>query len=248
MDVYLVPIGPERYELYCESAEEPPVAHDEDPPPAHQKASTGLFRGWRDRFGRKLRLQERFSQMLAAVEREYERERTRLHRHQHDGFFRRLRARTVRWVAERVAEQRLLWRLRGQHRVRALYPTQLDDTRAMAVIRRSLEGDADQHSRWLVIDGVGLLVTGALAMFPGPNILGYYFTFRVVGHFLAMRGAKHGLREVVWTLQQSEPLGRLADLGSLPPGERLERVRGIERELGLCKLARFVERIVAGPA
>jgi hypothetical protein len=232
MDVYLVPIGPERYELYCEAAEEPPVAHEE--------ASNGLFR----------RLQERFSQMLAAVEREYERERARIrsHRHQHDGFFRRLRARSVRWLAERVAEQRLLWRLRGQQQVRALYPTQLDDTRAMAVIRKSLEADADQHSRWLVIDGVGLILSGVLVPFPGPNLLGYYFTFRVVGHILAMRGAKHGLRKVAWSLEESPPLGRLADLDGLPPGERLERVRAIERELGLCKLARFLERIVVRTA
>jgi len=182
--------------------------------------------------------------MLAAVEREYERERARIgaHRHHDDGFLRRLRARGVRWLAERVAEQRLLWRLWGQVRVRAMYPTQLDDERARKTIRRSLQADADRHSRWLVFDGLGLLVSAVLIPFPGPNLLGYYFTFRVVGHLLAIRGARQGLTKVEWLLHASPPLGRLVGLDGLPVPERLERVRAIERELGLTKLARFFER------
>jgi hypothetical protein len=232
MDVYLVPVGPERYELYCESADEAPVEQ--------QAASGGRLR-W---------FQERFGQVLAAVEREYEREwvRRSQRRHHHDAFFRRLRARVIRWVAERVAEQRLLWRLRGQVEVRAYYPSNLRDDGALRVIRNSLSTDSDRHSRWLVFDGVCLLLSGLLAPFPGPNMLAYYFTFRVVGHFLAIRGARQGLRTVVWRLQPSAALGRLCDLRAVPPAERLEHVRGIERELGLTRLARFFERIVAAIA
>jgi hypothetical protein len=232
MDVYLVPTGPELYELYCESPEEPPVPHP--------GSSSGLFR----------KLQERFGQVLLAVEHEYERERAgvRVHRQSRDGLVRRLRSRTVRWLVERVAEQRLLWRLRGQERVRALYPAHLDAGRALAVIRRKLESDADRHSRWLVLDGIGLLVSGLLAPLPGPNMFAYYFIFRVVGQVLAIRGARHGLHHVAWDLQASVPLERLNGLDSLPPAESLERVRAIERELGLSKLARFFERIVAHPA
>jgi hypothetical protein len=238
MDVYLVPVGPERYELYCESADEPPVP---------QAASSSGWRRWNEF---RLRLQEWFSRMLAALEREYERERTRMkaHRHRRDGFLRRLRARCVRWLAERVADQRLLWRLRGQLHVRALHPTELDGASALKVIRRNLAHDADQHSRWLVLDGVGMLLSGVLVPFPGRNLPGYYFTFRVVGHFLAMRGARQGLRKVEWEPQPSPPLSALAGLGRVPPDERMERVCGIERELGLTKLARFFERIVIEPA
>ena len=231
MDVYLVPTGPERYELYCESPEEPPAPR--------AGTSTGLFR----------RLQDRFSQMLLAVEREYERERARIHtsRQGKDGIVRRLRARAVRWLAERVAEQRLLWRLRKQDRVRAFYPTRLDAGRALAVIRRQLQSDADRHARWLVLDGIGLLLSGLLMPLPGPNLPGYYFTFRVGGQLLAIRGARHGLRHVEWDLEASPPLEELHQLQDLPAADRLERVRVIERELGLCKLARFLERIV-GPS
>ena len=31
-----------------------------------------------------------------------------------------------------------------------------------------------------------------VALVPGPNVLGYLFTFTVVGHFLAWRGAVQG--------------------------------------------------------
>ena len=39
-----------------------------------------------------------------------------------------------------------------------------------------------------------LIVSGVLALVPGPNVLAYYFAFRVVGHWLSMRGARQGLR------------------------------------------------------
>ncbi len=232
MDVYLVPTGPERFELYCESAEDPPVPNPE--------ASSGLFR----------RLHERFSRMLVAVEHEYERELARIRANQQhsDGFWRRLRARGVRGLAERVAEQRLLWRLRGRQRARALYPAYLDDARALAEIRRLLQSDADRHLRWLVVDGVALLVSGLLTPLPGPNVASYYFTFRVVGHLLAVRGARQGLRRVEWELAPSPALAELSQLGALPAAEQIQRVRAVERELGLSKLARFFERIAVRTA
>jgi hypothetical protein len=241
MDVYVVPVGPERYQLYCES----PDDHDHVVP--REEASEGAPRGFR-RLVR--RLQEWFSHALAAIEREYERETARIqsHRHHRDSMFRRLRARSIRWLAERVAEQRLLWRLRRQSRVRAMYPPSLDEPGALREIRRNLSREADSHARWLVVDGIGMLLSGLLVPLPGPNLAGFYFTFRVVGHLLSMRGAKQGLTKVEWRLQPSALLGALADLGGLSPDARLERIRAIERELGLTKLARFFERMVGRAA
>ena len=87
MDVYLVPIGQDRYELYCEVPDEPEPAPEEEPP--------GFFR----------RLKQRFSAMLA----EAERERRRTHADQPPrGAFGRMKSRTLRYVAESIAEQRLL--------------------------------------------------------------------------------------------------------------------------------------------
>jgi hypothetical protein len=52
MDVYLVPVGPNKHELYCEVPDEPePDQPDREPP--------GVFR----------RLRQRFNEMLAEAER-----------------------------------------------------------------------------------------------------------------------------------------------------------------------------------
>jgi hypothetical protein len=225
MDVYLVPAGPNRYELYCESTE------DHAPPPA-EKAG-GLWK-W---------LHEKFIAVLAAIEHEQDRIRATPPSHiDSAGLTSRLRARGVRWVAERIAEQRLLWKLRGQLRVRAYFPAGVETAAALATIRENLDRDADRHLRWLAVDLLALLFSLLLTPLPGPNVPGYYFTFRVVGHFLAVRGARHGLKVVSWELQPSAPLGELAGLDDLPADVRASRVRAIAAELGLPRLARFFER------
>src|SRR4051812_34978622 len=93
MDVFLVPVGPERYEPYCEVADEPESAVAEPAP--------GFFR----------RLVHRFKEMIADAERE-RRLGTSVDRPR--SWFGRMRARTLRWVAEAIAEQKLLWHLRKQ--------------------------------------------------------------------------------------------------------------------------------------
>ena len=49
--------------------------------------------------------------------------------------------------------------------------------------------DLGKHRRWLVIDALLLAVSVPLTLIPGPNVPALYFSFRVVGHFLSMRGA-----------------------------------------------------------
>src|SRR5918993_1869887 len=93
MDVFVIPLGGDRYELYCETALETEA-------PAEAPA-----RGIAARVG------QRFSQMLKTIEQR--------HRHpdqprEPQGWFGRLQDRALAWAAERMAEQRLLWRLRGQ--------------------------------------------------------------------------------------------------------------------------------------
>ena len=72
-------------------------------------------------------------------------------------------------------------------------PSDLVAERALEITRASLARDRDRHFRWLVIDSVLMLLSVGLVLVPGPNVLGYYFAFRVVGHFLAWRGARQGL-------------------------------------------------------
>ena len=97
-----------------------------------------------------------------------------------------------------------------------------------ASCRYHLNRDLKKHRRWLAIDSVLMVVFGVvLFAVPGPNIVGYYFAFRVVGHFLSYRGATPGLNAVSWTYEPSAPLTELRRLLTLDPGLREPRVHAV---------------------
>jgi hypothetical protein len=232
MDVYLVPGGPHGLALYCESAT--------DPAPPRPDGTSGRMKWLHDFW---TWLHDQFTAVLAAIEREHDRlPSAPAAPVESGGLVQRLRAHGLRWIAERVAEQRLLWRLRGQTAVRAFFPAGIDPAAAHATIRVSLERDARRHVLWLAVDTLGGLCSLLLVPFPGPNVPGYYFSFRIVGHLLAIRGARQGLRVVSWELQPSALLAELGQLEQLPEAERTRRVRAVAQELGLPRLARFFER------
>jgi len=220
MDVYLVPIGRERYELYCEVPDEP-----EDPV---DQAPAGFV----------TRMKQRFSALLA----EAERERRRGHDDEPRGALARAKARTLRYVAESIAEQRLLWHLRRQDSACLFFPDDLDEQRATTLLRRQLGRDFDKHRFWLIVDSLGFIASGALVLLPGPNIVAYYFAFRTVGHYLSLRGARQGLDAVTWTIEQSAPLSELRHAIGLNGDERERRVHDVAAALNLEHLVKFFER------
>jgi hypothetical protein len=231
MDVYLVPAGPDRHVLYCEPAGE------------HARSDDGGGRGvWR-------RLLDAFARVLAAVEREHDpADDGGAAASSLQGLLPRLRSRILRWMAERVADQRVLWRLQGQTRVQVFHPDGLDPAVALAAIHQGLRAESRRHGGWLGFDSVCLLLSLLLIPLPGPNLLGYYFAFRVVGHVLSLRGARQGLRRVTWDLEASRPLGRLAGAASFPPVERARIVRSVADQLGLPRLPKFCERVLGTAA
>ena len=222
MDVFLVPVATDRYELYCEEPDDPEDAAEGEP---------GFFR----------RMVLRVRHMLA----EAERERHRGGPHPGDapvGFFGRLKARTMRWAAEWVAEQRLLWQLRGKHAVCLVYPEDITEPQARQLLKRSLQRDWERHRFWLAIDSVGLIGSAALILVPGPNFLGYYFLVRTVGHYLSLRGAKQGLEVVDWAVRSNPELAALREMVNQSPEQREDRVRAIGATLRLEHLASFFQR------
>lgn len=230
MDVYVVPIGVDRYELYCEVAAGEQGPNDEPPP-------TGIIG----------RLRHKFTLMLRAAE-------ERQHRHQLEpdpdpkGFVDRVQDRIMAWVAERIAEQRLLWNLRGKTDVKAMHPDDLTFDQVQTLVHRILQRDYDRHKVWLVVDTIGLVLSLALVLVPGPNILGYYFAFRVVGHWLSMRGASQGLHVVAWTGRPCPPLTDLRRVAAMHPGEREQEVHAIAERLRLHRFPTFFERVALGGA
>ena len=227
MDVYLVPVGGERYELYCEVPEEPEDLASEP--------AKGFFH----------RMKHRFTAMLAEAEHE------RRHGHSEPeqlGWLGRAKARSMRWVAESIAEQRLLWHLRRQEHACLFYPDDIDESGAVATLRRQLGRDFDKHRFWLIIDSIGFIASGALVLVPGPNVLAYYFAFRMVGHYFSLRGARNGLDKVAWTNQRSTPLSDLRRAIALDGEERDRRVHDVADALNLEHLVKFFERMTVRTA
>jgi len=216
-----VPVGPERYELYCEIPD--------DPEDEQKEAPAGFFR----------RLVQRFREMIADAERERRQGASQVPR----GWIGRIRAKTMRWVAEAIAEQKLLWHLRKQDNVCLHYPDDLEEPGAVSIRQDHLTRDLKKHRKWLAIDSILMILFGVvLFAIPGPNLVGYYFAFRVVGHYLSFRGATRGLQEVAWTNESSAPLTELRRVLTLDPVQRESRVHAVAETLRLEHLVSFFER------
>jgi hypothetical protein len=109
-------------------------------------------------------------------------------------------------------------------------------------MRAQLVRDFDKHRFWLAVDSLGFAASGLLMLVPGPNFLAYYFAFRLVGHYLSLRGARHGLNTVVWRNEKSEPLAELRRAIALEPAQRERQVHDVAARLRLEHLATFFER------
>src|SRR5262245_30909430 len=203
MDVYFVPIGRDRYESYFEAA-------DDDVEPG---AEQGLFARWR----------ARFRAIIRAVERDRQEARVA----HGSGVLASARRWVVRWIAERIAEQRLLWNLAGADEVTLHVPDSLDKNAAEKMMRDAMRRDADRHFRLMLIHAVGLLVSVPFVVIPGPNVFGYFFTFTVIGHYMAWRGAKRALTKIRWTVVSSAELSDLYVALSLDPATRHQRICAI---------------------
>src|SRR5262249_14149586 len=129
MNVYLVPVSAKRHELYCEPMDLELAPDDPSPTRTIREKITAIYR-------------------RALHEGEEERRRQGSESaHQHRG---RIRRWITSKLAEAVAEQRLLWRLRRESGAELVYPSSLDETRAWEVARGCLRSDLDRRRLWCV--------------------------------------------------------------------------------------------------
>lgn len=241
VDVYLVPLGAVRHELYCEVPDVPDVPEE----PAEEPSRGGAGAAF-DRFVRApvKRLRMRFREMIAEAERNRWQSRSSS---EAAGWAGRIKARTMRWVAESIAEQRLLWHLRGESNGCLYYPDDVPEATAIAELHGSLTRDFDKHRFWMIIDGIGFVASGALMLIPGPNLIAYYFAFRLVGHYFSLRGARQGLNCIDWRYESSTLLTELRRAIELEPEVRVSRVRDVASRLRLEHLVTFFERAAVSP-
>ena len=228
MDVFVIPVGHNRYELYCEPSAE--IAHPEATSPA------AGFTGWlRHRFGAAVRAAEEW------------------HRHgppsESRGLVGKVKNRVFAWVAQRIVEQRLLWHLRHHTAAVAAHPPDMTFDQVLALIRKTLQCDYDRHRRWMIIDGILFALTFILLgpfflLVPGiANIPALYFGFRAIGHWLSMHGADQGLHRVEWSGRSCPPLTELRDVVHLEPPVRDARIHDVAARLRLPHLSTFFERV-----
>ena len=136
----------------------------------------------------------------------------------------------------------LLWHLRKASCVCAQIPTDMSEAEANRIIRTTLKKDLDHHFRWMWIDLALLILVAPLVVIPGPNVPGFYFTFQVISHFLSYRGARHGLREVEWTISPNSALTELRGLLVDSAPHRMRRVHEVAARLRLQHLASYSNR------
>jgi hypothetical protein len=227
VNVFFIPLGPGRFEPYFEH-------QDPDDGPLEGDVPKGFFGRMRARFG----------EMIKEAE-----EARHSHRHEAPSTaMGRLQRKVMGWVAERVAEQRLLWSLRRVDEAVLHVPDDQEAAPALELFRDGLQKDGDRHRRLLALHSLGLIASAPFVVIPGPNLFGYFFTFTVVGHFLAFRGARRGLSEVRWSVQPSAALTALRRALAAPAPERYRLIHAAAEQLHLPHLARFVERMAAPPA
>ncbi|MGH9202755.1 MAG: hypothetical protein ACRD2A_16135, partial [Vicinamibacterales bacterium] len=123
------------------------------------------------------------------------------------------------------------------------HPLDISFDEALAELKRTLGGDYNRHRLWLSIDTVFLIASGVVAIVPGPNLIAYFFAFRVVGHWLSMRGAAQGIHRIAWSGRPCAPLSELRQASQLEPRARTQRIDAIARLLHLQNLTRFYERL-----
>lgn len=227
IDIYLLPVGTQDYELYCE-------------PVDLAAGLSGLDEsGWRARASRT------FHRILTYIEEERHRRHEREQAQHRRTWVQRIRDRVMAWIAERVAEQRLLWRLRSVTEAVIRHPDDMTDVEVSGVIVASLKRDRLRHSVWMIVDTIAYLASLPLSVFPGPNPFSWYFSFRAIGHLLSVMGAQHGIRKAVWRHVPCPPLTELRRCGALGPVERDTLAHDVAERLDVHHMAAFVERMTS---
>jgi Mitochondrial K+-H+ exchange-related len=219
--IYLVPVGSERFELYSE----PPADADSE----LDAEGTGFWKNLAHRAHARWR----------------EAVRTARHADADDGFFSRARDAVVRRTADAIAEQRTLWTLRRVATAELVHPSDRTPEQAAAIRDGILNRARTHHLRWLFVDAVVLIASGVFVIVPGPNVIAYYFAFRVAGHYFSWRGGRQALQVTRWHLRSEPALAELGQLAHLPPDTRAPRLHAIATDLNLPRLAAFFDRMAA---
>ena len=218
MVVFLVPAGRDRFELYSEAPEEPGT------PPGQED---GRFRRWAHSASRPVAAARRSGAASAG----------------RAAGWPSWRDAVVCRLAETIAEQRTLWALRTRTEATLSYPATIAVERARSAVDKALSHARRHHQRWFIIDLILFVSSVVFFFIPGPNLVAYYFAFRLIGHLQSWRGARQAMDVIKWSFEPDAGLAELASLVDLPRAERAPRVAAIAARLNLPRLPSFFDRV-----
>jgi hypothetical protein len=137
------------------------------------------------------------------------------------GFVARLGRRSWQFVRERMhPDERLLARLRSARSIEVHYPATTDRDQVVAAWSRFLAGARRRHWAWFVGNVLVCPLTVFLIPVPGPNLIGYWFVYRAVHHWLILAGLGRVRRGLVAPrFRPRDDLGSSALPAHLDPAE-----------------------------
>ena len=86
------------------------------------------------------------------------------------------------------------------------YPASLPIDGVQKAWRRYLKHRSRSHLFWTAVNAIVTPLGALLAPLPGPNVIGFWFLYRAVYHFLAVRGVRRVLRGTAptrWRVEES---------------------------------------------
>jgi hypothetical protein len=84
------------------------------------------------------------------------------------------------------------------------YPASMPIMRVQKAWKRYLKYRSRSHKFWTAVNVVVVPIGAVFAVLPGPNVIGFWFVYRAVYHYLAVRGVGRVRRRVVPTEWRAE--------------------------------------------
>ena len=91
-------------------------------------------------------------------------------------------------------QERMLGQLRHAEQLSVFHAVSFEPDRVERDLLKHLRVSHGKHTRWFILDAIVAGLGGILTPLPGPNVFFFYPAVRVLGHYLARKGARHAGR------------------------------------------------------
>src|SRR5262245_15746283 len=99
--------------------------------------------------------------------------------------------RTWHWLHSRIhPDESMLVRLRTARRIDLHHPAARSADDVAAIWRDYLGRRLRRHVAWLILNAIIAPLTALLTPLPGPNVIGFWFAYRTIHHWLVVMGIR----------------------------------------------------------